>query len=189
MPKTKARMNLLYGGKVKSYRLGGVLWTPARSQSNLPDMDAVVFEEDTHLVLTVNKRCTLHEKHPLRMMTDLYTAKRHRPGSLVINGNSWYGVTIDLDCDPVCRSEWIEQVYTNIAKQVKKSKISKLGVHLLGNVHAGLDVSVCVDLLLSGLGALKGDDLDELLIIVPDQFVKTVRCRLRNVVAAKKIRL
>lgn len=176
----KSGLKLIRGGKFRRYRIGNIHCNLITSHDIPSDLDALVFEEDTHLILTVDGRFAYKETHPVRLMTDLYRAKAHSPGSLIVNGKSWYAVTIDLDADPLCQPEWVQQVYEKIATQLSENDISKLGMFLLGNVHGGLDGAGCVDVFIQAIKALKTSMLQEVWLIVPEKSLKEIRETFEN---------
>lgn len=177
---SKSALKLVHGGKSYRYRVGDISCKVNTLQSVSQDLDAVVFEEDTHLILTVDSKFTYTENHPVRMMTEVHRAKTNRPGSLIIHNRSWYAVTIDLDCDPICRLEWVRKVYGNIESQVEKSNISTLGLFLLGNYHGGLAAEECIQTFIEEVQLWNTCQLKEVCLIVPDALIGKVRDRLAN---------
>ncbi len=176
----KSALRLVRGGKSQLYRIGNIICTLTEPSAIADDLDAVVLEEDTHLILTVDGRCNYIETHPVRMMTEIHRAKVHEPGSLIVNGKSWYAVTIDLDSDPLCRPVWVQQVYENIALQIKKNSISKLGIFLLGNVHGGLGAAECVELFIKAVQTWHKSQLQEVCLIVPEKSISVVKEKFRE---------
>ncbi len=175
--KKKGKMTLLYGGRKARFRIASITcrlvadWDRAR-----PQPDALVFEEDTHLVLTVEPKRPIREEHPVRVMTELFQAKAHGPGSLVIKGRRWYAVVIDLDRDPMCRPAWIEEAYREIGRQVASRRLTDIGLHLLGQVHGGLDAETCAELFAGAVEGWRCDTLKNLWLLVPERS-RTPVCR------------
>ncbi len=96
-------MQLIHGGLLQHTLINGIQVAIAARKSLPFPVEAMVFEEDRNLILTVDQAVDYIEEHPIRTMTAVMEAQKHKPGSVVINGKSWYAVVIDLDREAICR--------------------------------------------------------------------------------------
>lgn len=169
---TQKSLKLIRGGRPKYYLFAGVQLVVTTRQA-LPDVAQImVFEEDTKMVLTVDKEMTCREEHPIRLMTEIYNSPKHSPGSLVVNGKSWYALVIDLDSDVVCRQLWIEQVYEEIFKNIKTKKVIHAGMHLLGTKYGKIPTEHAVGMLLEGVKNSELSYLKKIFLVIKKSEIK-----------------
>lgn len=167
-------MKLLHGGLPKYSIINGIKIVAAPRQQPPFVVEVMVFEEDTNLILTVDKEIYYQEEHPIRLMTSLINAKNHQVGSLVKNQNSWYAVVVDINADTICTSSWVLKAYKNLFSDLVARKIPAAGIHLLGQ-HGKLPLQLAVQLLLDTIRAVPQCYLRRIWLIVPEQDIKTVR--------------
>ncbi len=168
-------MKVVYGGLSSHFLIAGMCLTVAANETPSPQAEIMVFEEDTNLILTVDKEIHWQEQHPIRVMTAILRAKKHRPGSLVHNGKNWYAVVIDLDSDIVCQADWIAEAYGNMFTAIQQEKITTAAIHLLGTIYGKIGEKLAVRLLVDGLQAEFPQDLGEILVITLPNRVDAIR--------------
>ena len=173
-------LKLLYGGLSRDFIVNGIRLVVSPFQLHPFTVEAIVFEEDTNLILTVDKKFIYQEEHPIRLMTEIMHAKTHDPGSLVINGKNWYAVVVDVNADEMCHPLWIEQAYVNIFKRIQKNSVHSIGISLLGISHVQMDVQSCLDIFLEHLQPDPPKCLKTIWLIVADQSVSAVTTALRK---------
>lgn len=154
-------------------------------QTKPDSIEATVFEEDTSLVLTVDKTIEYHEEHPIKIMTNVLYAKTYKPGSLVINKNNWYAVVVDVDADHMCQPEWIKLSYNKIFHRITKLEIHSIGISLLGTIHVQMNLHDSLGLFLENL-ASPPRSLKTIRLIVADRNVPAVCKALRQKDKLKK---
>lgn len=167
---TLSPLRLLHGGRSPWYRVNGFncrLVSTATFRS-LP-LDAVVYEEDTHLILTLDRVMRHQEVHPIRLMTELHASRPHRPGTLIVNDTSWYGVVIDLDLDQVWNPKCIRMVYEEVGRRINLRRVENIGVHLLGTIHGRMDEEACLKLFVSAVGHWRCKNLSNVWLIVSER--------------------
>ena len=148
-------MELIKGGGAKNFIVDGTkLVVDERARPPFP-IDVMIFEEDTNLVLTLDNVMVYQEEHPIRIMTEINRTQNQRPGSLVINGSSWYAVTIDIDRLPMCESQWISDAYAAVFKALAKKKINSAGIQILGSTHANIPIEKTTKLFLDSFRYVK----------------------------------
>jgi hypothetical protein len=161
------RFTVLKGGRGKQATIKTVsVCVVPDSLSPLP-AEVRVFEEDTHLVLTVDPVIRYTEEHPIRLMTSVMEAKPRKPGSIVTNNSNWYAVVHDLDREPTWRQAWIEKAYREILLLVEKKRIRKIAVPLLGSAHGKFSQDESMRMLLQAIDAAILKQLKNILILVP----------------------
>lgn len=146
----------------------------ADSASSLP-VDVRIFEEDTYLVLTVDPVMRYVDEHPVRLMTRILDAKPHLPGSVVRKKSSWYAVVHDLDAEPICRKEWIDNAYGESLRLAEKSGVARLGIPLLGTVHGRYPARDSLQMLTDHILKQNLSKVKKIVIIVKKDFVAETR--------------
>ena len=126
----------------------------------------MVFEEDRNLILTVDPVTDYTEEHPIRTMTNILESKQYTPGTVVVNGNSWYAVVIDLDRKSICRTEWCKTALDRVFELVKTKRISSLALPILGTVHGGLLIEQELPCLLNTIAHLNQQTLKKIWIVM-----------------------
>lgn len=167
-------MKLLHGG-LSTYDISGRQVGVATRESLCHPVEVMVFEEDTNLILTVDKAIYYREIHPIRVMTDIMGAKKHKPGTLVCNGDSWYAVVIDVDDERICQTSWIREAYGNIFKRLEEEKIVCAAMHVLGIIHGGIIVDRAIDFFYEGLKAEPAQYLKRIWLLADEKNVGLVR--------------
>jgi hypothetical protein len=147
------------------------------TRENLPDdAEIMVFEEDTKMVLTVDRERIYYGEHIIRTMTDIHNASKYIPGSLAQQGNSWYALVIDLDADFVCQPCWIEEAYAKIFNNIEAKKVAVAGMHLLGSTYGKIPVNQALSMLQAGLTNISSSSLEKIYLVVDRSAVKET-CR------------
>jgi len=163
---TKKSLKLIKGGRSKSVLFSGVKLVVTTREALPDDAEIMVFEEDTKMVLTVDKEVLYQEEHIIRTMTDIYNAPGHIPGSLVIQGKSWYALVIDLDAGVMCQSHWIEEAYREIFSSLDRRGIVTAGMHLLGSIYGKIPVEKALGMLYAGLKNRTFSPLKKIYLVV-----------------------
>ncbi|MFC1883723.1 hypothetical protein ACFL2O_03035 [Thermodesulfobacteriota bacterium] len=134
---------LIQGGLRTETLLGNVRVVAAPEKPRPFDVDAIVCEEDTWLVMSADPEICIPEIHPIRLMTELIEAKPKTPGRVLIRqGNPirFLAVVHDFNMDPTWKEEWIDQALSEIFKESEKRKMKAVGIPLLCTRHGRLDV-------------------------------------------------
>ncbi len=158
-------MKLIQGGRLEPLSINNVEIAVSTIDSAPFPVEVMVFEEDTHLILTVDQVDEYKEEHPIRIMTDIMDAKKYRPGSIVRNGNSWYAVVVDLDREPICDNRWVEEAIKEILNLAEKNKIFSLALPILGSVHGGRGLELQLNNLLEIISEMSPTIIKRILII------------------------
>jgi hypothetical protein len=178
----KLKFKLLFGGKAKHIAINGVKISVAPNTLYPMPVDARVFEEDTHLVLTVDPVMRYTPEHPIRMLNSLSRNRAKKPGTVVRNGASWYAVVHDLDLEPTSRREWVESAYQEIFRLTEKDKVVRIGIPLLGSVHGDMKSSESLVMLLKRIRTIHARKLKHIMILVPPPQVEPTKTNLLRTV-------
>lgn len=176
----KFRFTVLEGGRDKQPSVNTVkLAVIPVSTSPLP-VEVRVFEEDTHLVLTVDPVMRYTEEHPVRLMTRVMEAQPKKPGSIVTNNASWYAVVHDLDAQPTWREEWIENAYRETLMLGEKKRLQIIGLPLLGSVHGNFSPDTSLEILIRVIKSITFQHLQQILLLIPLPDCKNTRKHLQK---------
>lgn len=168
-------MKLIRGGRSKNISCNGVQMTVIDNESLPYSAEVMVFEEDTHLILTADREIHYQEEHPIRLMTDIMNAGKNSLGSLVVNDRSWYAVVIDVNAETMCHPQSVSQAYKNVFAHLKSKKIVCAGMHLLGLIHGKMVINQAVNLFLGGLHTQNINCLRHVWVVVPTADIKATR--------------
>lgn len=178
----KSKFKLLFGGKARYVSINGVKVSVAPNTLYPLPVDARVFEEDTHLILTVDPVMRYIPEHPIRMLNSLSRDRTRKPGTVINNGASWYAVIHDLDLEPTSRREWVESAYAEIFRLTEEGRVSRLGIPLLGSVHGNMKSAESLDLMLARIKTIRTRELKHIMILVPPGQVEPTKTKLLRTV-------
>jgi hypothetical protein len=176
------KLKLLFGGKAKQVNINGVTLSVAPNSLYPLPVDARVFEEDTHLVLTVDPVMRFTEEHPIRLLNSLSHEKSKQPGTVVINGTSWYAVVHNLDAEPTSRRDWVEGAYREIFRLAEARRVLRIGIPLLGSVHGNMKSTESLRLMVEVVRKTRFRLLRNIMIIVAPAQIKTIKTGLFRMV-------
>lgn len=165
----KLHFAVLEGGKKKQVTVNTVNLAVVPNSPSPLLVNVRVFEEDTHLVLTVDPDMHLTEEHPVRLMTRIMETKPRKPGSIVTRKARWYAIVHDLDVEPSWRQKWIEDAYLATLELGETKHVQKLGLPLLGSVHGNFPPEASMEILIRIITSLTFQHLSNILILVPHQ--------------------
>ncbi len=117
-------------------------------------VDAVVFEEDTRLVLSADPEVTLVKEDKERVLAEAIATPPEKPGSLVIkNGVPLQVLAIihDLNREPTWKEEWVASALDEILREARTRKLQSIALPLLGTRHGSLEKKKFIALLRQAL--------------------------------------
>jgi hypothetical protein len=177
----KNHFTVLEGGRDKQATVNNLsLAIIPDSHPSLP-VDIRVFEDDTHLVLTVDPVMRYTEEHPIRLMTKIMETKPRKPGSIITNSNRWYAIIHDLDAEPSWRHKWIEDAYLAALKLGETKHVQRIRLPLLGSVHGNFSPERSLEILIQVIKSLTFQHLNKILILVPHQDCEKTKQYLQKV--------
>lgn len=168
---SRTPLRLLQGGLQVGQGDGGLTVHLASSGETREAVDALVVEEDTHLILSAPATLSDEPEHPIHVMTALAYATRARPGCVVVRGRStpyrFLAVVHDIDQSPTWRWQWIAEALTAVFEAAEQRALNSLALPVLGAKHgsvSGIDFAI---LLSQALAQREGRSLETLWLLLP----------------------
>jgi hypothetical protein len=140
------------GGISGSLRISVV--TPEEALS----VDAVVFEEDTWLILSAGLEVAAPVVHPVRLFTELHEAEPLVPGTVLVRDEqplTLLAVVHDFGSDPCCRHEWISAALDEVLRICRERQVTRLLLPLFGVRHGAMKPAEIVPLVIR---TIRGSD-------------------------------
>jgi len=134
------------------------------------EVEAIVYEEDTWLILSADPKVYEPEENPIRLMTELIEAQPNPVGTVLVTGQKplrFMAVVHDVDQEPTWREEWVESALREIFRKSEQRRLRSVGLPLLGTLHGKLGKQRFVELLGRALTQTTFDHLRRLWIISP----------------------
>jgi hypothetical protein len=166
------KLKLIHGGLRSDLVLGRIRVAVATEGSRPFQVDAVVFEEDTWLVMSADPKICQPEKHPIRLMTELLEATPEIPGSVFIRPGRpmrFLAIVHDFNREPSWREEWIEDVLCEIFRESERRKMTAIGMPLLCTKHGRLGRDRFLFMLTNVIDKTSFEYLKRLWLIVPSE--------------------
>jgi len=156
----------------------GTLTIVAAPKSNKPfPVDAVVFEDDTFLVLSA-ETVVREPKEPLmRVMTKLIETHPETPGSVLVKGKRplrMLAIVHDLNQEPTWREEWVESCLRGIFHEAERRRLNSLALPFVGTLHGKLERERFIGILLEVLEVVEFEHLRKLWLIVPSKTKRAI---------------
>lgn len=115
----------------------------ASTASTAPfQVEALVLEEDTGLVLSAESRVKDVHEHPVRLMTDLLYSETIPVGTAVLKEGSprrILAIVHDMDQVPNCRQEWVVSALTQVLNICRQENLRSVAMQRLGCVYGKQD--------------------------------------------------
>ena len=181
----RRRFKIIPGGLQRKISFAPVSIIVAPENSAPFDVEALVFEEDTWLVMSANPTICEPEVHPIRLMTDLIETEPEPVGSVLVkNGQPmrFLAIVHDVNQEPTWREAWIERALHSVFREVEQRKISAIGLPLLGTRHGRLEKPRFAVILGRVLNKTTFTHLKKIWLIIPpktnSEFIDTLNTEL-----------
>ena len=136
------------------------------------DIDAVVEEQDTALILSQVGNITAPDNKPVWFLANkLESQPLLKPGSVIKRDGKTLrllAIVHDLDMEPSWSAEWIEQALENIIKLSHTQGISSIQLPVLGAQHGRFHIQDFLQLLVIAIKKSHGK-LKKIWLVVPRQ--------------------
>ena len=150
--------------------LPSFLITLAGEDSKHFDVEAIVLEEDTQLVMSAGT-----EIHDVRESFEALVKRakktgRLQPGSVIVKRGTpvkLLAIIHDLDEEPTWREEWIVGALQEVLKQTERRRITSLAMPLLGCRHGRLEPRRFAEFLKSAISKTRSTKLKRLWLVIP----------------------
>ncbi len=166
----KNSLRLIQGGIHQSMSFGPVRIVSAPENAPPFRVQALVFEEDTWLIMSANPESYEPEEHPIRMMTQMIEARPEQVGTVLVRGNNpmrFLAIVHDVDQEPTWRESWVESALLKIFLNAEQRGIQSIGLPLIGTLHGKLGKQRFVELLYKVLVQMTFNHLKRLWLITP----------------------
>jgi len=113
-------------------------------------VDAVVEEQDTHLLLGKSPVISNVVTGFPQLLKKLQDQLPEIPGTVIVKKTKpkrFIAIIYDVDNTNICRKEWLETALKNIFIQCSKYKITTLAMPLLGTSYGRIDGPMMIDIL------------------------------------------
>jgi len=163
-------LKLIQGGLYPQTAVGSVRIVAAPENAPPFKIKAMVFEEDTWLVMSAAPTVCEPEVHPIRLMTDAMNAKPEPAGSVKVqNGDPlrFLAIVHDVDQEPTWKESCIEEALNGVFEAAEHRKVKSIGLPLLGTKHGRLERNRCLALLACVLKQTAFHHLRQIWLIVP----------------------
>ena len=136
------------------------------------DIDAIVEEQDTALILSKPENITEPDNKPAWFLANkLESQPLLKPGSVIKRDGKairLLAIVHDLDLEPSWSSEWIEQAMDNIIKVSDIERISSLQLPVLGAQHGRFNIEKFLQLFVTAINKAQCK-LKKICLVVPQQ--------------------
>ena len=149
-------------------RNGAVVIVVAPAYAPPFEVEAVVCEEDTFLVLSAAAEVCEPEAARERVLAEAYDAEAVAPGSVVVRAGEplrLLAVVHDLGRSPSWREEWVAAALVAALRASEARGLRSLSLPLLGRVHGQLEVERFLTLLRQALDHAQTYHLERLWLV------------------------
>ena len=164
-------LKLVRGRRVCETTIGRLRVAAAPKDTPPFPVEALVFEEDTFLVMSADA-APRETKLPLvKIMTRLIETQPRTPGTVLLQGGPplhVLAIVHDFNQDPSWKEEWIESALHSALHESSKLGIRSMAIPLLCTVHGSLDKRRFLEILARSLQGAGLNDLNLLWLVVPE---------------------
>ena len=169
--KDKPRLRLIRGGHRFEISLGSFQIVAAPEYNPPFAVDAVVYEEDTFLVLSAEPVVREPKEHPVRLWTRVIETKPEIPGSVLVMDRRplrFLAIVHDLNHEPSWREEWIESALEGVFREAEDRTLQSIALPLLGTKHGRLEKQRFIVLLRHALRRSSLRHLKRIWLVMPE---------------------
>ncbi|MGD2153958.1 MAG: toll/interleukin-1 receptor domain-containing protein [Gemmatimonadales bacterium] len=145
-------------------------------------VEALVIEDDTHLVLGADPVARETHEEPGGLLEAARASIQPVPGMLVVRGERpvrIHAIVHDLDEQPSWREEWVASALGEIIREVGTRELRSISLPILGGVHGSLAADRFAELLRDALAEASVECLDEVWLTVRPDVAAELARRLR----------
>lgn len=137
----RRQFRVLSGGRDRGVSLNSVRVVVAPEDEPPFDIDALVVEEDTWLVMSADMDIQRPD-HVIRVMTEVLETAPEEPGTIVVRGTDpflFLAVVHDFNEEPSCTEDWIAAALDSAFHEAEQRALRSIGLPLLGTLHGNLE--------------------------------------------------
>jgi hypothetical protein len=142
--------------------------TLANAEAPPSEVEALVFEEDTFLVLSAGDVVVEPEEPRARVLANAYASQATAPGSVLVQSGKplrLLAVVHDLSRTPSCQEEWVAAALAAGLRESEAHGLRTLALPLLGRVHGELELERFLTLLHDALAQVQPRSLERLWLL------------------------
>ena len=121
--------------------IGATLIAAAHRQQPPFDVDAVVQEQDTFLILSEDKEIRDSKESIAHLMIRAANMPHYEPGKVLIKDRQplrLLAIVHNFDREPCCRQEWVDQALNEVFALIERRQVESMAIPLLGNRYGKL---------------------------------------------------
>ena len=163
-------MKLIHGGLHCQTAFNSLKIIAAPKEAPPFTADAIVFEEDTFLVLSADNTIRESGEHIVRIMTKIIETLPIPPGQVVKKGRKplhLLAIVHDFDCEPSWREEWITRALDEIFVEIETRRLRTAAMPLIGTAFGSLKNQRFIYLLKKTMARMTFTHLKRLWLITP----------------------
>ncbi|MBW2029010.1 MAG: hypothetical protein JRH06_05380 [Deltaproteobacteria bacterium] len=167
--KKVGHVKILHGRKHFAMRCATYPVVAAPPGSPPFDVDAIVLEEDTFLVMSAPPEVRDVKTPMMEIMTKLIETRPQRPGCVLVKDRSplrFLAVIYDFNEEPICREEWVESALGRIWQETERRRLRSIGLPLLGTGYGVIGTKRSIEILKHGLKEIQPPSLERLWLII-----------------------
>ena len=137
-----SKFRLIQGAPGAEISIGSVRIAAAPQDQPPFPVEAIVFEEDTYLVLSADWGEIESDDHPMAIMIEAFETEPQSLGSVVVLEGfplRFLAVVNDLDGEPSWREAWIEKALEEVFREAERRKLQRIALPFLGTKHGSLE--------------------------------------------------
>ena len=135
------------------------------------EIDAIVEEQDTQLLMSVDAEIQYPEEDFDTLIKEMAKGKARAPGQIIVKrGNPirFQAIIHDIYQKPSWKVEWIAFALKQLVEKIEVFDVKTLAMPLLGTVYGNMDEEESIKLLCSMLATDKSICLNKFWLIAPD---------------------
>ncbi len=147
------------------------------------DIDALVEEQDTQLLMAVDSEIVYPEDDFDTLISQMTTGKGRRPGQILVKEDKpirLQAIIHDINQEPSWKAEWIAFALKQLIEEIKNYEIKVLAMPLLGTHHGNMAEDDSIELLCSCITTDHTLPLEKLWLVAPDPVCVRIRDKINK---------
>ena len=139
----RSKLSLISDDYGRAGRLGPVHVVVAPEQAPPFPVDAIVVEEDTHLLLSSDGVVAEPDEEFDALVEAASKKSANTPGSVLVRKTKplqFLAIVHDIDCEPTWREEWIASAINGTVEEAEWRRLESLGIPLIGTRHGNVEM-------------------------------------------------
>lgn len=139
----RSKLSLISDDYGRAGRLGPVHVVVAPEHAPPFSVDALVVEEDTHLLLSSNGIIEEPDEEFEELVAAASATPAIAPGSILVRKTKplqFLAIVHDIDCQPTWREEWIASAINGAIEEAEWRHLESIGLPLIGTRHGKIEI-------------------------------------------------